>query len=162
MKKQISIIGAMAALLFLVSCDGTKKATSNNNEVSTLWVNSTLHEDVVIHEEVGVKSYSGCFAASHAEKLDKDEMGFVRTKWKPMCGKIKGFNFEQGHIYHLKVKKISTDKMAEKDGIDMGEWELVEVLSKEKDIHYQQREAKTVWIGAEKNQGPLWQPHGTA
>ena len=134
----------------MFACNGTKKTTSSDGEVTSVWVNSNLHEAVTIHDEVGVATFGECFSISESEKLNVDEMGMIQTKWKPLCGEIQGFDFEEGYIYRLKIKRTETNELFEKHNVMAGTWELIEQLSKEKDIFYKRREVKTVWIGPKK------------
>ena len=140
-----------AMMLLLIACHGSKKATtSTTNEPVTFWLNSTFHEDIVIHDPVGVMSFGNCYSVSDVPKLEKDPFGFIQTKWEPLCGHVDNFDYEQGYIYRLVMVKTKSDHSIEEYGVDLSEWKVTEILSKQRDIHFVKREEITVWIGPKK------------
>ena len=34
-----------------------------------------------------------------------NQFGYVEAAWKPLCGIINGFEYEQGDYYKIKIKK---------------------------------------------------------
>lgn len=126
MSNQLSTIFALTLLFFLMSCHGGKKSVESVEE-ATVWVNSDYLEGA---------SGEKCYAINFSEILKKDQMGIITSEWETACVKIEDFDYEQSFIYRLKVKKTGAD-----------EWKLLEVLSKEKDVHCRRKETKIAWIG---------------
>ncbi len=148
--KKIHFQCLMLVLISLFFACNVSKKSSSVNEEKTVWIKST-HFDTVSYGNANSGLYlSICLGINDKEKLNMNQFGYVEAEWKPLCGIINGFDYEEGNYYRIKIKKIKDVENYGTKDVELAEWKLLEILSKEKDVHYQKRREYTVWIGPQK------------
>ncbi len=115
MKKGIQGFMVILAGLLWTSCGTTQKA----NE-TTMWINSQRVDCT------GVGRMK-CMQIQEGEKLETG-------KWKSFYSQIEGFDFEEGYLYKLKIKKEELDPATVPADASSIKYSLVEIVSKEKVI----------------------------
>jgi len=107
------VLLVISIVLGAASCD---KQTDVNTEI--WWINSSKTDCV------GVAPMS-CLQIQKGDEIESDN-------WELFYSDIKGFDFEPGNIYRIKVKIMEKDDPIPADASSK-EYELVEILSKEID-----------------------------
>lgn len=128
MKMKIIKIASLFLMVFLWSCASVKN-TSLQNENQTgkmkeriVWINSAMVNCTGVSPTV-------CLQMQESAEIDSD-------KWELFYDEIKGFDFEPGYFYQLKINETQLDKSDIPADGSSHSYRLVTVLKKELDPHY--------------------------
>lgn len=116
------------AVILLFSCSARKNSTVVEVEKKemitekTIWVNSTLHDCIGLTPKT-------CMQIQENDTIDQ-------TKWELFYDEIKGFNYEPGYIYRLKISEANLDMKTIPADQSSKAYTLLEVLEKNRDLDY--------------------------